>query len=58
MSPTRIESSCRGITGNMNEYIVLYFDNSTPEQVLEYGKELEKYECVKHVMRELKGIPN
>lgn len=58
MSPTRIESSCRGITGNMNEYIVLYFDNSTPEQVLEYGKELEKYECVKYVMRELKGIPN
>ena len=58
MSPTRIESSCRGVTGNMNEYIVLYFDNSTPEQVLEYGKELEKYECVKYVMRELKGIPN
>ena len=58
MSPTRIESSCRGITGNMNEYIVLYFENSTPEQVLEYGKELEKYECVKYVMRELKGIPN
>lgn len=49
MNVTKISSMCLGKTGNMNEYISLYFENSTPEQVLEFGKEFEKYNCVKAV---------
>lgn len=56
MNVTKISSMCLGKTGNMNEYISLYFENSTPEQVLEYGKELEKYECVKYVAYQSRAI--
>ena len=49
MGATKINSRVSGSTGDSNEWIWLYFDNSTPEQVLEFGKELEKYNCVKAV---------
>ena len=49
MGATKINSRVSGTTGDSNEWIWLYFDNSTPEQVLEFGKELEKYNCVKAV---------
>ena len=49
MGATKINSRVSGTTVDSNEWIWLYFDNSTPEQVLEFGKELEKYNCVKAV---------
>ena len=49
MGATKINSRVSGTSGDSNEWIWLYFDNSTPEQVLEFGKELEKYNCVKVV---------
>ena len=49
MGATKINSRVSGTPGDSNEWIWLYFDNSTPEQVLEFGKELEKYNCVKAV---------
>ena len=49
MGATKINSRVSGTTGDSNEWIWLYFDNSTPEQVLEFGKEFEKYNCVKAV---------
>lgn len=49
MGATKINSRVSGTTGDSNEWIWLYFDNSTPEQVLEFGEELEKYNCVKAV---------
>ena len=54
---TNVQSSVTGVSGNTNETIYLDFDGVTYEQVLKYGKELEKYSCVKQVEFDIKVVP-
>ena len=54
---TNVQSSVTGVSGNTNETIYLDFDGATYEQVLKYGKELEKYSCVKQVEFDIKVVP-
>ena len=54
---TNVQSSVTGVSGNTNETIYLDFDGATYKQVLEYGKELEKYSCVKQVEFDIKVVP-
>ena len=54
---TNVQSSVTGVSGNTNETIYLDFDGATYKQVLEYGKELEKYSCVKKVEFDIKVVP-
>ena len=54
---TNVQSSVTGVLGNTNETIYLDFDGATYKQVLEYGKELEKYSCVKKVEFDIKVVP-
>ena len=54
---TNVQSSVTGVSGNTNETVYLDFDGATYEQVLKYGKELEKYSCVKQVEFDIKVVP-
>ena len=54
---TNVQSSVTGVSENTNETIYLDFDGATYEQVLKYGKELEKYSCVKQVEFDIKVVP-
>ena len=57
MGATSVNCSLVWSGDQTNETVYLIFDNSSPEQVLEFGKELENYSCVKAVKYNQKGIP-
>ena len=57
MNATSVNCSLVWFGDQTNETIYLVFDNSSPEQVLEFGKELENYSCVKAVEYNQRGIP-
>ena len=57
MNATSVNCSLVWFGNQTNETIYLVFDNSSPEQVLEFGKELENYSCVKEVKYNQRGIP-
>ena len=57
MNATSVNCSLVWFGDQTNETIYLVFDNSSPEQVLEFGKELENYSCVKAVKYNQRGIP-
>ena len=57
MNATSVNCSLVWFGNQTNETIYLVFDNSSPEQVLEFGKELENYSCVKAVEYNQRGIP-
>ena len=57
MNATSVNCSLVWFGDQTNETIYLVFDNSSPEQVLEFGKELENYSCVKEVKYNQRGIP-
>lgn len=54
MKVAKINSMSLVTVGKTNEYISLYFEDTPPEQIVEYAKELEKYECVKLVIHQSK----